>query len=58
MDDECEYNFKDAKIYNDLENKFANILEKDITKNINYFKSLKSDVLLDKNGVIFGVDTE
>ena len=87
MDDECGYNFKDAKIYSDLEKKFANILEKDLNKTVNYFKLLKSDVLaiqnayylknkkelknwyelevtskvkvlLDKNGVIFGVDTK
>ena len=87
LDDECEYNFKDAKIYNELEDNFAHILEEDITKTTNYFKSLKTDVLaiqnnyyiktkqplpkwytlnvnskvnvlLDKNGIIFGVDTE
>ncbi len=85
MDDECGYNFKDAGIYQDLEKKFAIILEKDLSNAVNYFKLLKSDViaiqntyyikrkktlekwyelnvnskvkiLLDKNGIIFGVD--
>ncbi len=45
MDDECEYNFKDVKVYEDLEKKFATKLQEDLPRTVKYFMHLHSDVL-------------
>ena len=45
LDDECDYNFKDAHIYKTLEEKLQSQLDERLRQTAKYFFHLKSDVL-------------